>query len=446
MSASVSIKPAGPVNGSIQPPGSKSITNRAIICAALGYGESLLKGVLESDDTIVMLEAWRKLGLELTHDRINKTLRIQGCSGRLPESSQDQLVELFIGNSGTTVRFLTAALSVCRSGRFLLDGVARMRERPIADLLRTLNALGACVRSVNSSHADCPPVSVEATGWTGGAATVAGNISSQFLSGLMLAAPLADEPVELAVEGDLVSLPYVEMTRAVMHSFGARVEGPAAGPMKISNDARYQGCVYDIEPDASAASYFWAAAAIAGGQAKVCGLTRQSLQGDVKFCDVLQKMGCEVEYQSDGIVVRGPQQPGAALSGTPLRGVDVDMGEISDTVQTLAAVALFAEGPTTVRGVAHNRVKETDRITDLATELRRLGAEVEEFEDGLRITPPAKVLPARVQTYDDHRMAMSLALVGLRAEGVVIENPGCTAKTYPDYWQDLKSFTGCGVD
>jgi 3-phosphoshikimate 1-carboxyvinyltransferase len=275
----------------------------------------------------------------------------------------------------------------------------------------------------------------------GGEATVAGNISSQYLSGLMLAAPQARQSVTLRVVGELVSVPYVEMTSAVMRAFGAEIRGAAHGPLHITSglqnpSQRYRGSTYRIEPDASAASYFWGAAAITGGTARVEGLSRESLQGDVQFCEVLRQMGCGVEYAADSIVV----------TGGSLSGVEVDMAHISDTVQTLAAVALFAQGPTTVRGVAHNRVKETDRISDLACELRRLGAQVDEFEDGLTIHPPARILPAAIETYHDHRMAMSLALVGLRAEGVIVKDPACTAKTYPSYWEDLQRFCGSTIE
>ena len=418
------------IHASIRPPGSKSLTNRAIVCAALAVGRSELRGVLESEDTSVMIHAWQQLGLHVVHDKTRQTLLVEGGGGRTPVKN----AELFVANSGTTIRFLTAALAACH-GQFRLDGVARMRERPIADLLSALRQLGANVNSVNAEHADCPPVLIEANGLAGGCAKVAGNISSQFLSGLMMAAPMAKSDVELQVFGELVSVPYVAMTAEVMRAFGAEISGGEQGPYTISAAKKYQAAHYSIEPDASAASYFWAAGAITGGTATVEGLSRSSLQGDVRFCDCLQQMGCKVEYGNDAVTV----------SGGHLSGIDVDMGDISDTVQTLAAVALFAEGPTTVRGVAHNRVKETDRISDLARELRKLGAVVEEFHDGLKIQPPQKITACELETYRDHRMAMSLALVGLQCAGITILDPDCTAKTYPNYWKDLASFTGCSV-
>jgi 3-phosphoshikimate 1-carboxyvinyltransferase len=433
--ASVKIDPvSAPISARIRPPGSKSITNRALICAALAVGRSELSGVLDSEDTTVMIEAWQQLGLHVVHDKVTQSLVIDGGGGKTPVMD----AELFVANSGTTIRFLTAALAACE-GRFRLDGVARMRERPIADLLVALRQLGAKVESLNKEHQNCPPVMIDAHGLTGGQATVAGNISSQFLSGLMMAAPMARSDVELQVEGELVSVPYVAMTAEVMRAFGAEVQGHGQGheqgPFRILASKKYRGSVYAIEPDASAASYFWAAGAITGGSATVEGLSRRSLQGDVRFCECLEKMGCKVAYGSDSITVQGGF----------LTGIDVDMSDISDTVQTLSAVAMFAEGPTTVRGVAHNRVKETDRISDLATELRKLGAIVVEFPDGLSIQPPKVITPCEIETYRDHRMAMSLALVGLRCAGLTILDPGCTAKTYPEYWADLASFTGCGV-
>lgn len=421
--------PTGFVSASIRPPGSKSITNRAIVCAALADGTSHLTGVLDSEDTAVMIEAWQRLGLTLVHDPDSHSLIIVGRGGQtLPQC------ELFVGNSGTTIRFLTAALAACH-GRFLLDGVQRMRERPIGDLLDALNQLGGKVQSLNVAKPNCPPVLVEARGLDGGIAKVAGDISSQFLSGLMMAAPMAALDVTLEVTGDLVSVPYVAMTAEVMRAFGARVDGNGNGPYKISSTHRYHGTNYAVEPDASAASYFWAVAAILGGQARVEGLTQHSLQGDVRFCECLAQMGCHVTYAADSITVHGGS----------LKGIQVDMSDISDTVQTLAAVALFAEGPTTVRGVAHNRVKETDRISDLAREVRKLGAHVDEFEDGFTLIPPPHITPAEIETYRDHRMAMSLALVGLRGPGLVVRDPACTAKTYPKFWDDLASFTGCTV-
>jgi 3-phosphoshikimate 1-carboxyvinyltransferase len=389
----------------------------------LADGESVLSGALESEDTRLMIEALRRLGLEVDHDLGTHTIRISGCGGRIPSEG----AELLVGNSGTTVRFLTAMLTLGH-GTFRLDGTPRMRQRPIGDLLDALGQLGADAASEQGT--DCPPVVVRAAGLRGGRAEVAGYISSQYLSGLLMAAPFAREPVELIVRGPLVSKPYVEMTLAVMSAFGVWVDGKASSGYRIASGQKYLARQYEIEPDASAASYFFAAAAITGGEVTVLGLTRRSIQGDVAFCDLLKQMGCQLRDTPNSITV----------VGRPLHGIEVDMNPISDTVQTLAAVALLADGPTTISGVGHIRHKETDRIRGLATELRKLGATVEEREDGLRITPGA-LHGAEIETYDDHRMAMSLALVGLVTPGVVIRNPGCTAKTYPAFFSDLAGLT-----
>lgn len=417
----IQIQPCGAIDAAIRPPSSKSITNRAFICAALASGPSTLLQPLESDDTYVMIDSLQKLGIEVAKQN-DHAVRIAGCGGKIPESKAD----LFIGNSGTSVRFLTALLTL-GNGCYRIDGIPRMRERPIADLLDALRELGADV----VSETGCPPVTVNASGIRGGSVSIKGNISSQFLSGLLMAAPYADTSVTVKVIGELVSRPYVDMTTAIMSDFGVPVTS-SASEFRVPQDV-YRGREYSIEPDASAASYFWAAAAIAGGRATVRELGRTSLQGDVGFCDLLVQMGCELSESADGITIERKGR---------LRGIDCDMGNVSDTAQTLSVVALFAEGPTTIRGIAHNRHKETDRIGNLAIELRKFGATVEEFADGFRVHPPAQVNAAVIDTYDDHRMAMSLALPGLRVAGVVIRDPGCTAKTYPHYFTDLARFTG----
>jgi 3-phosphoshikimate 1-carboxyvinyltransferase len=389
------------------------------VCAALAAGSSVLEGVLESEDTQVMIEAIRSLGLHISWDRSRCRIEVGGCRGEFPTEDQD----LFVANSGTTMRFLTAMLTT-GCGRFRVDGVPRMRARPIQDLLDALNALGADVRS--EADNGCPPVLIHARQLAGGNATIKGDISSQFVSGLLMATPYAQTPVHLRVEGTLVSQPYVKMTLQVMRSFGVQMEEKGLSEFSIAAPVCYQGRHFEIEPDATAASYFWAAAAITGGSITVEGLGPEALQGDVQFCECLEQMGCHVLRQHDQITV----------TGRPLRGISVNMNAISDTAQTLAAVALFAEGPTTISGVAHNRFKETDRIADLARELRKLGAQVEELPDGLRIQP-GQVQAASVATYRDHRMAMSLSLVGLRVPGIRIQDPQCTEKTYPHFFEDL---------
>jgi len=453
----VEIVPGGAVHGKIRPPGSKSLTNRALICAAFADGASELTGALRSEDTIVMIDALRNIGVTVDVSEGGRCLRVDGGS-RLakpmtPEDAQNRpqapCQELFIANSGTSVRFLAAALSAA-GGNYRLHGVDRMHQRPIGDLVDALRPVqrGSIVAE---SRGGCPPIVIRSQGWTDDATIrVAGNVSSQFLSGLMMASPVGRRPIRIQVLGELVSRPYVEMTAEVMRSFGAKLSlqdeaTSAESSLQIEiGGAGFQGSHYRIEPDASAASYFWAAAAITGGRVTVAGLTQHALQGDVAFCDVLERMGCRIERGSDSITVHGG----------PLRGIDVDMNAISDTVQTLAVVALLAAGPTRVRGVAHNRFKETDRIGDLAVELRRLGARVEEHQDGLTIMPPPTSIDtatgivtgglhgATLQTYHDHRMAMSLALAGLRIPGVRILDPSCTTKTYPDFFADLESLIG----
>lgn len=415
---------SSPVRGSIRPPGSKSITNRALIVAALAEGTSQLSGVLDSDDTRVMIDSLQKLGATIEQDIGNCTLKITGLAG----GSRVEHADLWLQNSGTSIRFLTA-LCALGHGEYRLDGNARMRERPIQDLVDALNGLGARVDCELESA--CPPVRVVADGLAGGTTSVAGNISSQYLSALLMAAPCARTAVEIRVSGELVSRPYIDMTAGVMAKFGARIDSSRDDRFVITPQ-QYRACQYAIEPDASAASYFFAAAAITQGEVTVEGLSRDALQGDVHFVDALQQMGCDVQWEGDRITV----------CGRPLHGIDIDMNAISDTAQTLAVVAPFAEGPTRIRGVAHMRHKETDRVEALTIELRRLGLEVDEFSDGLLIHPGV-IRPTTIATYDDHRMAMSFALIGLRVPGIRIADPGCTAKTYPHYFEDLQRL--CGV-
>jgi 3-phosphoshikimate 1-carboxyvinyltransferase len=411
------------VRGTIRPPGSKSLTNRALIVAALADGSSRLSGVLDSQDTRVMVESLRRMGISVDHDLAAATISLTGCRG-LPPAPQ---ADLWLENSGTSIRFLTALCCLGR-GTFRLDGNARMRERPIGELVSALASLGAHVRCELAN--DCPPVIVEAAGLAGGSVQIGSERSSQFLSALLMAAPAARETVTISVAGTLVSEPYVDMTLKVCTAFGVSIESRGLGSFSIAPQT-YRGRAWHIEPDASAASYFFAAAAVTGGEVTIPGLSRSALQGDVAFVEILRKMGCHVEYGSDSITLRG---------GT-LRGVDVDMNAISDTAQTLAAIAPLASGPTRIRNVAHMRHKETDRITALASELRRIGQTVEEHPDGLSIAP-APIRPATIATYDDHRMAMSFAVTGLAAPGISIAHPECTAKTYPQFFADLAALVG----
>ena len=416
----------GPVTGSIRPPGSKSITNRALICAALATGESHLTGVLDSHDTRVMVAGLRGLGIGITADWSSGQIRATGCGGTIPATA----ATIDAAASGTTIRFLAAVCGLGH-GTYRLDGTPRMRKRPIGDLLAALEALG--VKATAESPGGCPPVVIKSRGLPGGSTRIAGSVSSQFASGLAMAGPCMREGLTLEFTGRLVSLPYLEMTRRVMESFGATCAVVDERTWRIE-PIGYRGVAYDIEPDASAASYFAAAAAITGGCVRIEGLSHSSMQGDVGFCTALARMGCTVDWH---------QRPGEAVtvSGRAASGIDIDMNAISDTVPTLAVVALFAAGPTTIRNVAHIRDKETDRIGDLATELRKLGARVEERPDGLTIHPAA-LHAAEITTYDDHRMAMSLGLAGLRVPGVRILDPACVGKTFPTYWARLAGIAG----
>ena len=412
---------AKPFDATVRPPGSKSYTNRALPIAALADGASLLTGVLDSDDTQLMMDSLRRLGFAVAFDAHGKTARVEGRGGVIPAAGAD----LFVGNSGTTIRFLAAFCALGR-GTFTLDGTPRMRERPIGDLLDALRGMGAEATAANG----CPPATIHARGLPGGAATVRGDTSSQFLSALLMAAPAAPKETEIRVLGELVSAPYLEMTLATMADFGVTVERPGKNIFRVAPQT-YQAREYAIEPDASAASYWFGAAAITGGRATVPGLGVGSLQGDLGFVRVLERMGCRVEQSGDRTTVHGGK----------LRGVDADMGDISDTVPTLAAVACFAEGPTHIRNAGHVRVKECDRLAASAAELRKAGVGVDETTDGL-VIHPRPPHAARFKTYDDHRMAMALTLIGLKAPGIVIEDPDCVGKTYPDFWRDLDRARG----
>lgn len=410
-----------PLAATIRVPGSKSITNRALVLAALST-RSQLRGALQSEDTEVMVEALRALGFDVQTDWANGIVSVcrRTDKSRIAASEAD----LFVGNSGTSMRFLTALVCLGQ-GRYRLDGVTRMRERPIEPLLSALRYLGA--KAYSERGDGYPPVIVEADGLRGGVVHITGGVSSQYLSGLLMVAPFSREPMTILVDS-LVSRPYVAMTVEMMRQFGCPVETDGSNWFQVPRQNWYAARDYDIEPDASAASYFLAGAAITQGEVTIPNLGLYGLQGDVQFVNVLFEMGCDTgQSGNESLHVRGG----------PLRGIDVDMNAISDTVMTLAAVACFADGPTTIRNVAHIRHKETDRLTALAAELRKVGAEVDEFPDGLRITP-RPLHGAEIETYNDHRMAMSMALIGLRVPGIIIKNPGCVAKTYPRFWEDLE--------
>ncbi len=422
-----------PLHAIVRLPGSKSLTNRALLIAALAEGITTLTNALFSDDSHYFAGALQTLGFGVSLDPENSGMAVAGLGGHIPA----QHAELFIGNAGTAARFLAAFLTLGH-GDYLLDGEARMRERPIGDLANALNQLGASIEPANTPYElrhthfahICPPLEIQANGLPGGRTKIAGNISSQFLSALLMVAPYAQSPVEIEVTTELNSKPYVDMTLSIMHDFGIIVEREGYNLFRVL-PARYSPVSnYLIESDASAASYFFAAPAICGGTVRVENISRRSVQGDIAFLDVLVQMGCIVTEMDHGILVTGP---------TELHGLDVDMRDIPDTAQTLAAIAPFASTPTRIRGIASARVKETDRIHATCTELSRLGVRVDEHEDGMRIYPCDDFRPATIQTYNDHRMAMAFSLIGLRAPGITIENPGCVSKTFPNFFNILES-------
>jgi len=416
MSGVLTIQPlAAPPDVDIRVPGSKSLTNRALVAAALADGVSTLRGVLFADDTEAMLASLQRLGVQLDIDRDREVVVVHGTDGEIPVSE----AELDARQSGTTARFLLPLLALGH-GRFRLDGDAQLRNRPLGPGIDALRQLG--VRIVEEGAAGHLPVVVEANGLSGGSVTIDGEVSSQFLSGLMLAAPCAQSDLTIAVTGRQVSRPYVEMTAGVARQFGA-TDG-ASG---------YRAADVTIEPDASAASYFFAAAAITGGRVTVRDLGAGSVQGDIAFVDVLGRMGAIVDKTSDSITVRG----------APLAGVAADLSDLSDTAPTLAVVAPFASSSTEVRGIGFIRSKESDRIAAVVSELHRCGVDAIEQPDGFVVHPGAPH-GATIETYGDHRMAMSFALLGLVTPGVEIRDPECVAKTFPAYFATLEKLRSQG--
>lgn len=422
ISTSLAIQPIShPLNATVRVPGSKSLTNRALLIAALAEGTTHLTNALFSDDSRYFAKALQTLGFDVQLDEEEFEMTVTGLGGKIPAKK----VELFIGNAGTAARFLSAFLTL-GNGEYILDGEPRMRERPIGDLIAALNQLGVEVEA----QKNCPPVEIFAKGLHGGKTRIAGDISSQFLSALLMVAPYARSPIEIELSTELNSKPYVDMTVAIMKEFGVEIEREGYERFTIQPASFHPLSTYAIESDASAASYFFAAPAICGGTVTVENISRKSLQGDVGFVDVLGQMGCLVTESDHSITVHRP------LS---IVGVDVDMRDIPDTAQTLAAIAPFASSPTRIRGIASARVKETDRVHATCVELERLGVQVEEHEDGMTIYPCAVLKPASIQTYNDHRMAMAFSLIGLRFDGVTIEDPGCVSKTFPNYFDVLET-------
>jgi 3-phosphoshikimate 1-carboxyvinyltransferase len=451
-----------PLNASVRVPGSKSLTNRALLIAALADGKTRIENALFSDDSRYFAAALQTLGFDVRLDENARAMTVTGLGGRIPAQHAD----LLVGNAGTAARFLSAFLTL-GYGQYTLDGEPRMRERPIGDLVETLEALGAKITPIlDNSRVDnsifdnsklessnnkyrtsniapsisnqkstlknqkslCPPITIHANGLPGGRASIAGDISSQFLSALLMVAPYAQKPIELTLSTELNSKPYVEMTRTIMEEFGVTINSSGYAHFAVY-PGRYRAQErYTIESDASAASYFFAAPIICGGTVRVENISRNSKQGDIQFLDILAQMGATIKETDHCILVTG---------NSLLSGLDVDLRDIPDTAQTLAAIAPFAKSPTRIRGIASARVKETDRVAATCAELTRLGVTVEEHPDGMTIYPCKDIRPAKIQTYNDHRMAMAFALIGLRAPGVEIENPGCVSKTFPFYFDVL---------
>ncbi len=413
-----------PVKASVRLPGSKSITNRALLLAALADGESRLIAPLHSDDTWYMASALREFGVTI-EETPERSFVVAGKGGRFDAPSKP----LFIGNSGTTVRFLTAAACFAPAGAdVVLDGVARMRERPIRDLVGALLTLGVDTECLNGHG--CPPVRVQGGGMAGGRCRLRGDVSSQFLTALLQAAPYARQDVEIEIVGELISKPYIDITQSVMASFGVSLVNEDYQKLRVPAGQRYASRDYAVEADASNASYFLAAAAVTGGTVTLENLGTDSIQGDIGFLDVLERMGCTVT-RGALVTLTGPAK---------LSAIDADMDAIPDTAQTLAVVAAFADGPSRITNIASLRVKETDRVKAIAKELPKLGVRVEEGPGDWTITPPAHGVytAAEIDTYEDHRMAMAFAVAGLRVPNLTINNPGCVAKTFPDFWERWK--------
>ena len=414
------------IEGEVYLPGSKSLSNRALLLAALAKGTTKITNLLESDDTLHMLNALTSLGVKYSLSEDNRECVIEGRGRAFDLSSAS---ELFLGNAGTAMRPLCAALCL-GSGSYTLTGEPRMKERPIAHLVTALREAGAKIEYLENDG--YPPVKITADTLKGGEVKIDGSISSQFLTALLLAAPMAQNDMTIHIIGELVSKPYIDITLDIMQKFGIEVINDDYKSFSIKGNQVYQAVAhYMVEGDASSASYFLAAAAIKGGSVKVYGISRHSIQGDVAFAEVLERMGARLEWGEEYVMV----------SRGELHGIDMDFNHIPDAAMTIATTALFATGTTTLRNIYNWRVKETDRLFAMATELRKVGAVVEEGDDYLQITPPPQLIHAAIDTYDDHRMAMCFSLLALDPISVTINDPECVSKTFPNYFEVLKSIT-----
>ncbi|RJX73767.1 3-phosphoshikimate 1-carboxyvinyltransferase [Vibrio sinensis] len=419
---SLTLQPINKVDGEVNLPGSKSVSNRVLLLAALANGTTRLTNLLDSDDIRHMLNALSQLGVQYTLSADKTECEVQGLGGAF---STAEPIELFLGNAGTAMRPLAAALCLGR-GEFLLTGEPRMKERPIGHLVDALRQAGAKIEYLENTN--YPPLKISGTGLKGGTVEIDGSISSQFLTAFLMSAPLAQDDVTIKIVGDLVSKPYIDITLHIMAQFGVVVENRNYQEFVVKAGQQYIAPGdFLVEGDASSASYFLAAAAIKGGSIKVTGIGKNSIQGDIQFADAIEKMGAEIEWGDDYVISRVGQ----------LNAVDMDFNHIPDAAMTIATTALFAKGVTSIRNVYNWRVKETDRLSAMATELRKVGAIVEEGEDYITITPPETLTHAAIDTYDDHRMAMCFSLVALSNTPVTINDPKCTSKTFPDYFEKL---------
>jgi len=413
----IEIKPIQNLHATLRVPGSKSYTNRALLIAGLTDGECRLEKPLVSDDTKYMIRAMEAFGIPVEQEK--EAFIVSGQGGKLSTPKGD----IFIGNAGTTMRFLTT-FSALASGKIRLDGDERMRQRPLADLLHCLTQMG--IKAISANGDGCPPIDVtggEVPG--GGEVQLAGDKSSQYLTSILLSAPYFKNDTCIHIQGDLTSKSYADITLDIMKTFGVHVNNESYRQFNVKAGDRYKAQTYKVESDWSSASYFLAAAAVTGGEVTLTDINPHSVQGDAQFTGVLEKMGCQIEKKADALHIKG----------NLLKGITINMNNMPDAVQTLAVIALFAEGETVIQGIGNLRIKETDRIFALANELSRLGAKVETGEDFLMIRPGNNYKGAEIETYDDHRMAMSFAVAGLKIPGIRIKNPKCVEKSFPDFFQ-----------
>jgi len=420
----LTLDPIAKVSGEVNVPGSKSLSNRALLLAALAEGETELTNLLDSEDIEHMLNALTKLGINYRLSEDKTQCVVQGNGGAFNVAEP---LELFLGNAGTAMRPLCAALAASNVDT-VLTGEPRMEERPIGDLVDALREADAEVTYLKNEG--YPPLQIKGKTLNGGEMSVDGSVSSQFLTALLMAAPLFSGDVTIRIKGELVSKPYIDITLDTMAKFGVTVENDSYQTFTVSADAKYVAPgKFMVEGDASSASYFLAAGAIKGGTVRVTGIGQNSIQGDIRFADVLEAMGAKVVWNDEYVEV----------TGAPLKGVNMDMNHIPDAAMTIATTALFAEGPTTMTNIYNWRVKETDRLAAMATELQKLGAKVEEGHDYIKVWPTDSLKHAEIDTYNDHRIAMCFSLVALSDTPVTINDPGCTRKTFPDYFTRFKT-------